>query len=323
MPPFYSCRYIERGLSLSYNDLRACAVVQGDRGRPILARVARDDVIDVAQLIEKKAEIRAANQTLERYSDCEGCPHLELADWARDGGQLDWIGITNYVYCNVDCTYCWLTFADYSPMKDTKNRPAQAYSARDVIDQLFAKDLIVRGVIVDWGGGGEPTLSKEFDGIFDLFAAHGALQWLHTNAVKVPANLERWDITEDTMRILCSLDSATSPTYLRVKQRDRFDRVVSNLKRYRAAGARIVLKYLVIEDNADITEAQKFIDLACEIGATTIITDVDHRFPAPSGKVLAMLRALKSAAKEAKLACRFDAVGSNSVSRGLYAELNG
>ena len=48
-------------------------------------------------------------------------------------------------------------------------------------------------------------------------------------------------------RINVSLDSGTAETYKKVKGVDCFARVVENIKRYRSAGAKIELKYILIE----------------------------------------------------------------------------
>lgn len=215
MSEFYSCRYLEGGLSFSFGDARACAVVQNGRGRPILATLSDEDAISIPALMERKAEIRAENQR-DGHAACKGCPHLKLQDWGLQNGLLDWIGITNYVICNVLCTYCWLNYADYSPMRDTRRRKAQKYRIGPVIDQVLDHGLLKQEAIIDWGGGGEPTLNPDFD--------------------------------SGTLRILCSLDAGTRETYARIKQRDRFDRVVTNLRRYIERGAVVVPKFLVVDE---------------------------------------------------------------------------
>jgi molybdenum cofactor biosynthesis enzyme MoaA len=273
-------------------------------------------------IFRKKLEIREANQSDERYTDCRDCPRLELRDWPRRKETFDWIGITNYVYCNLACEYCWLTYAPYSPMKDTKNRPAQAYRVKDLIYRLLNEKRIVHGAVIDWGGGGEPTLNPDFDDLFHAFHRIGALQWLHTNAVRVPRGLDDIEVDEDRLRILCSLDAGTADTYRKIKKRDRFETVVRNLRAYRDLGARVVLKYIVVSGNAVESEARQFVDIAEEIGVATIITDVDYNAPVPTPEVLATLRTIKTLANERRIACRFDAVGSNSVAKGLRDELN-
>ncbi|MEL7100218.1 MAG: radical SAM protein [Pseudomonadota bacterium] len=317
---YKSCRFLETGLSFSALEVRACAVVHHGRGRPILWDVRTSPTLDVQHLMDKKAEIRAANQG-EGYAECVGCPHLETKDWGRDTGKVSWLGITNYLICNVLCTYCWLNYADYSPLKKPGKPVGQFYAVGPLIDQLFDQDLFGDDLIVDWGGGGEPTLSPDFDRLFTRFAEFGALQWLHTNAVRFP-KLFKSALQMPKVRVLCSLDAASRATYERVKQRDKFDIVVQNLRRYAELGGTVVPKYIVIEDNADPGEGGAFVDLVASMGVRTIVTDVDYRNPEPSPRVIATLRAIKARATEAKIQCRFDAVGSNSVRKDLLAEIN-
>jgi sulfatase maturation enzyme AslB (radical SAM superfamily) len=316
MSEFYSCRYLEGGLSFSFGDARACAVVQNGRGRPILATLSDEEAISVPALIERKAEIRAENQR-DGHSECKGCPHLKLQDWGPQNGMLDWIGITNYVICNVLCTYCWLNYADYSPMKDTKRRKAQKYQIGPVIDQVLDNGLLKQDAIIDWGGGGEPTLNPGFDHCFRRLHAHGATQWLHTNAVRFPTTAQDLTFEPGTLRILCSLDAGTRETYARIKQRDRFDRVVTNLRRYIARGAVVVPKYLMVDDNATQADAEAFVARVKDLGSKTVIVDIDHRFPDPKPHIIDALIVLRDLLVDARITCRFEAVGSNSVSAEL------
>ncbi len=313
---YYSCRYLEGGLSFSFGDVRACAVVQNGRGRPILATLSEEEAISIPALMERKAEIRAENQR-DGHAACKGCPHLKLQAWGPQNGMLDWIGITNYVICNVLCTYCWLSYTDYSPMKDPKHRKAQKYRIGPVIDQVLDNGLLRQEAIIDWGGGGETTLNPYFDHCFRRLHAHGATQWLHTNAVHFPTTALDLSFDPGTLRILCSVDSGTRETYNRIKQRDRFDRVVANLRRYKERGAIVVPKFLVVDDNASKSEAEAFVSLVKNLGVKTVIADIDHRFPDPKPHIIDTLVALRDLSVAEGITCRFEAVGSNSVSAEL------
>lgn len=54
--------------------------------------------------------------------------------------------------------------------------------------------------------------------------------------------------------------------------------------------------------------------LAKDLGVKTVIVDIDHRFPDPKPHIIDTLIALRDLLAAARITCRFEAVGSNSVS---------
>lgn len=64
-----------------------------------------------------------------------------------------------------------------------------------------------------------------------------------------------------------SLDSGSPEVYKMVKGVDCYHKVVENLKRYSRAGANYIqLKYIVFEQNNNIAEVEKFLQLAKSLG---------------------------------------------------------
>ena len=56
----------------------------------------------------KSAEIKAANQTPAGYPACAGCALLEHKVWPERKHPLDYLGLGNWIYCNIECNYCEL-----------------------------------------------------------------------------------------------------------------------------------------------------------------------------------------------------------------------
>ena len=63
-------------------------------------------VFSLAALLEKRAEIQAANQTPAGYPACAGCALLEHKVWPERKYSLDYLGLTNWIYCNIEPELC-------------------------------------------------------------------------------------------------------------------------------------------------------------------------------------------------------------------------
>jgi pyruvate-formate lyase-activating enzyme len=78
---------------------------------------------------------------------------------------------------------------------------------------------------------------------------------------------------KDGGRINVSLDSGTKETCYKVKGVNCFEKVLKNIRRYRADGAKIELKYIVIEGLNDSQEdIDGFAEIAADIADQIIIT---------------------------------------------------
>ncbi len=67
-----------------------------------------------------------------------------------------------------------------------------------------------------------------------------------------------------------SIDAGTPETYARVKGKDAFDRVVSNLVEYSRSG-KIQLKYIVMKDNLEDADINGFLNLARLINVESVM----------------------------------------------------
>ena len=307
--PYYSCRYLEGGISFSYSQINACAILHHGRGEPYL-QDHNGQNFSIETVEKQKYSIVQKNQA-EGYSACVGCPNLEKKAWPRKKYKFDWVGITHFIYCNISCNYCWLQWADWSPKKQKK--PAQLYSMMPIVERLINTRLLDPAGIIDWGGGGEPTIIPEFDECFLALDNYGVIQWLHTNAVRMPRQLQAEDYDCSSVKVLCSIDAGNAETYKKIKGRDGFDKAWANLERYQKLGAEITLKYIVLPENCDEENTRGFIERAGSLGKLSIVSDIDIRSPEPSVAILQGLYSLHSKAASAGIFIRYGSTGGNSL----------
>jgi len=121
---------------------------------------------------------------------------------------------------------------------------------------------------VTWGGGDISAL-PEFNRISDLFSSYGIFQNIKTSGFKflrgVAGALEK-----NLALVEVSVDAGTPETYARVKGKDAFDRVVSNLLQYSKFG-QIQLKYIAMKDNLGDGDIDGFLDLARMINVKSVV----------------------------------------------------
>ncbi len=307
----YSCRYLEGGLSFAYNQIKTCAIRHHGRGAPNLMEYKGGELsYDLLQ--EKKDEIKKANCG-EGHPACIGCPELEKKVWPKKEYLYDWIGITHYIVCNVQCNYCWLQWADWSPRNQDKHPPPQHYDISEIINHFIDNNQLSPDSIIDWGGGGEPTLMKEFDSLFQKFLEYGPIQWIHTNAVRLPKILRHEDLDLSRVKILCSIDCGTPEAYVKMKVKNAFEDVWNNLRRYKELGATVVLKYIMLEENCDNENILGFMTQANTLDNALILTDIDYRFPNPSNNIIEGLKKMHSVASSLNIRVQYGSTGARSA----------
>jgi len=307
---FYSCRWLEGGLCFSIGALRACAEIHHGRGEPKLMDYAGGP-LDFDGICKAKDEIHRQNQQ-GGHPACKGCPNLVFQHWPARTGKFDWIGITHDARCNLECNYCWLQWADYAPRHHSALYRKMRYNVLNPIGELLAKDLLKDGALIDWGGGGEPTLFDEFDELLAQFSRRNYTQWLHTNGVRAPAGILDGTTDCSNIHILCSVDAGTPETYRRLKTRDEYQTVWRNLLLYRRRGAHVVVKYIVTEENCSRSEIRCFVQDVERHGKPLVLADIDHRYPDVSTAIRAGLAFMKLTVWSSGLDFAFGETGSDS-----------
>jgi sulfatase maturation enzyme AslB (radical SAM superfamily) len=291
-------------LAFRLGTVAACGVVHHGRGTPIIGAYSGGP-LDVYELLRNRRAIREGTDP-----NCERCPYLVHREWPALEYPVTWLGITHFNHCNIECEYCWLQWADYSPRK-LGNREQKPYDVFPLIKELIEAKLLSPRAMIDWGGGGESTLMPDFDATFELLCAYGPAQWIHTNAVRVPQLVRRGGQIRSAVRVLCSLDAGRASTYAAIKRRDHFATVCDNLRRYIRSGAYVALKYIVTDVNCQFAELDDFIAFACELRPFEVVADIDLRAPNPKPEIVEALGYLAWRCAEFKIPFQFGSTGVN------------
>lgn len=122
--------------------------------------------------------------------------------------------------CNLDCTYCYFAESNHDPERKFVN-------TEDIISWLeqmrrFGSEAL------EFSGGGEPTVHKDFPKIFEAAADMGYALGLITHACN-PMPLEL--LAKHAKYVRCGLDAATAETHEKIKRKPgKFEAAINNVK---------------------------------------------------------------------------------------------
>lgn len=132
---------------------------------------------------------------------------------------------------------------------------------------------------IDFQGGNISCL-KNHEEIINTFLTRGV------GTIYIPTNnIVYMPIIEELLKCkkgeLCTaLDSGCRETYLKIKQVDKFDKSIENIKRYIASAGNdsIIIKYIIVNGyNDNIEEFKMFLNKMIELNVKIIVLDIDYR----------------------------------------------
>ena len=310
---YYSCEWLEGGLAFNRRSLHTCLIVHHGRGFPFLAEYNGED-IKVSEILAARRKMVEENRSGKIHEACRGCAHLKKREWPAKEYDFDIIGIAQYSHCNIKCNYCFLQTQDRSSFVDG----FKPYRLFDRMEELYYKGHLSPNAIIDWGGG-EPTIYKEFDRIADITLQRGAFHYLHTNGVRFPELLQGHPKSHK-MHAICSVDAGLPETYFKMKARDYLEQVWQSLEKYIQAKCMVTLKYIVKEENCSLADIDPFVKRAKEIGAQSVVIDIDYNKPKSSPQVLEGLSQLYHRGQQQGLHVEYGFTGENFDAEGKTAD---
>lgn len=258
-----SCRWIEAGASFVPGRLRVCPNTNAHGGPPGVIRFL-EGRLPVEEILARRAVIREANRA-GGFAPCGQCAYRERCAWKPRPYVFDILCIAHATACNLACHYCHTI-----PESRYLQNPGAVPSLLPTISSLISEGLLAPDARIQWGGG-EPTILREFEALFGLLHKHGAFSEVYTSGLRVPPILLE-SVAEGRAGVMVSLDSGTRETYKRIKGRDAFDRVLSNVGRCaRANPGRTLLKMILSRNNHG--EVRQFLDVAEAAGVRIVCYD--------------------------------------------------
>jgi len=283
---FVSCRFIEGGASFHYNSVHVCSVPHHHRGQPFIGHFDGTG-FPLEEMRALRDELREQNQTVEGHPTCRGCALLEDKEWSPEPYVFEYLGLGNWLYCNIECSYCELQTKNLASYAVT----FQPYLLEATVRQFIDDKLLSPSATIDWGGGGEPTYYKDFPNVLAMLLDHGTFNYIHTNGTRNPGTLRI--SRPERVHLVCSVDAGLDTTYFRIKKRDYFERVWSNLAGWLAMGSQVTVKYIMKTENCGEADLGGFTERVDRLRPFSVILDVDFDYPDPCQRVVNAIAELR------------------------------
>lgn len=211
-------------------------------------------------------------------SNCQNCVHLKPYVKTTDL-RIKKITLNHYTQCNCACIYCTQGNRTIEKIKEDANKPV-LFDVLKFINELYDNDFIDKEALyIDFQGGNISCL-KNHEEIINTFLNRGVgTIYIPTNNIVYLPVIEKL-LVSNKGELCTALDSGTRETYLKIKQVDKFDKSIDNLRRYIAAAGNdsIIIKYIIVNGyNDNLEEFKKFIDKMIELNIKIIVIDIDYR----------------------------------------------
>lgn len=182
--------------------------------------------------------------------------------------------------CNLDCTYCYFS--------ETNHDPERKFIDADQLIKWLAEVRAAGAEALEFSGGGEPTVHKEFQRVFMAAKKLGYELGIITHACNpMPLDL----MASNFKYVRCGLDAATPETHMKIKRKDNpklFERALINIRELvrlrdkRPSGFTVGIK--VVLNSINYREHRAVVSLAREIRVDYIQIKYEHSSDHPLTK---------------------------------------
>ena len=262
-----SCSILENEILCTSNSLvKSCCRMPGRKTFPAIKFEGNhQDTID--KFIEIREELLGQIKNGMR-SCCEGCSELKET-YHSVYPKITTIHFSSGGICNLECKYCH-TAAKYS-----KGSWEEDINLKEVIELLEEKKLLSESYILAMAPG-EITLNKNRKQYYQLFKNSFSTN-VATNATIYDEDLAECLRNGETW-LMISADAGTNETYKKLRGRDLYDIMSSNIIKYSTiAPGTIDLKYIIVPGfNDNFKDSNGFMDLCFRVKPFNVILTYDY-----------------------------------------------
>lgn len=269
---YISCDSLEKVAVINNEGIFACCNLENIRNAAPYVSWNNTISETVKDFVKQRDLYIKGLQYDDKNNPCIGCPALHMADWDLDR-RIKVVALSLSYPCQLACSYCEL-----------ETNAKHIKESREVIEQAEKIDISeLMECLKDSGklklsepiqlSGGEITVAPKKKELLNAVSDY-PLQ-VFTNAIIYDGEIASIVASNDKSYLNVSIDAGTAETYKKVKGKDEFENVVSTLMKYHERGARILLKYIILPDNASVDDYDGFLDVAEKIDAINVYISCD------------------------------------------------
>lgn len=249
---YKSCPSIESEIVFTQKGLNPCCWILENKIRSV-SEILDDKEETVKLYLERRDQLIAANQGDD--APCKGCPQLREGYW-NDEKKIKVMNFAVFGVCQMRCSYC---ISPEGPMKMEEYNQLR-YDYISIAKYLIQHNYCSFSVSTMYGNG-EIAILPERQEIFDFIRDFDLAILIYTNAGKYEKEIAHILDKSSANKINVSLDSGTRETFEKIKGRNLFEQAVCNIEKYRCFSENVILKYIVLPENANDVDIHEFIFL--------------------------------------------------------------
>lgn len=273
MVNYKSCKFIQNGINFSNGHLKFCQNIYSGPNLNVDSNISLSQIQSIRE------------QAIQRFKDgdrpecCEKCFELEEKDWDLYDTKLKHISIAHWIACCCACVYC--SQKEYTKGKVTRfSQKSTYYDVYPLLKELYKTDGISQDLRVEFFGG-DISMLKEFDKIMELLNKNNPTFQVYTNGINYKKQIAVALENNSESAVEVSLDCGTRETYKKIKGVDKFQNVISTLKKYVQAAqkgdSKVILKYIILPGyNTNKEEVDAFFAVCKQLNVEIIFVSIDY-----------------------------------------------
>ena len=287
MKIIYNCDFLNSGLHFLANNLRFCCAPAHDG--PNISAVLPGSKRVISDLMKLRQKTIEDMKNHVAHKECLGCIYLKEYDISSPDTPLNIVSMQNskplishlvvdhFKQCDCSCIYCQIR----KEMKTITTEPKYGdyYKLYPIIEQLYREKLLDKKNLTVEFMGGNISVLKEFPDLVKIFLKNNVKAFtFYTNGIKFLPDIVEASKKADVM-LITSLDAGTRDTFKKIKNVDKFDDVVENLRKYRAEckNFEMYTKYVLMENiNDNKEEIDNFLIQSLYAGTDIVQMDIDY-----------------------------------------------
>lgn len=265
------CKYINESIIFDYkNNVKFCPY----SNLGIITSKFDGIWLDIEKLKKIKSESINIINSINCPSTCKTCEYFSVNKKNENDG-IKYLYLSNWKNCYLNCSYC-----DFPKEEDLIK--ASHYDVFQSIKQLIDSKLIDVNTTIIFNCG-DATIHPEFDKLLYYFINYEMKKIIiNTPAMRYCESISE-AIAKNIAEVIIPFDSGCPYIFEKIKGSNKFDIVISNIKRYLAfeepSEKRVILKYTILNGiNDNQKELLDWFMFARDLGIKKLTIDIDKKW---------------------------------------------